>query len=173
MNALVKMLTAQVDYELTHRDAMDAYSHLPRESSWDYYNKRQALEKYVAENYPDWVGDMDRLEQVVIDSLTMYRTQRDTDQGASAAPVLFDVKYISELKLEFPIDELEITIPEAYAKTAEVRLKSSDFTYSSGYAYYYVGDTSNMGWCSVVAAITVEEFEALLEEYAAEVEDAA
>ena len=173
MNALVKMLTAQVDYELTHRDAMDAYSHLPRERSWDYYNKRQALEKYVAENYPDWVGDMDRLEDAVLDGLVMYRTTRTTVQGEQAAPVLFDVNYISELKVEFPIDELEIPIPEAYAKTAKVRLKSSDFTYSSGCAYYYVGDTASMGWCAVVAAITVEEFEALLEEYAAEVEDAA
>ena len=172
MDALVKMLTAQVDYELTHRDALAGYSHLPRAGSWDYYNRREALEAYVAENYPKWVGNMDRLEYAVLDGLTLYRTQRTTEQGRFAAPVLFDVQYISELKLAFPIDELELHIPEEYAKTAEARLAHSDFTYNAGYAYYYVGDTASLGWCAAVAAITVEAFEALLEEYAAEAEEA-
>jgi len=61
------MIESRFEYETTHQDAGDNYSHLASEGDFEYYNGESRLQEYCEEMGIDLTGvDLDRLAEDVI-----------------------------------------------------------------------------------------------------------
>ena len=99
---LVEIVTAaaeaNVEYETTHKDALDAYTHLPREGEWTYRDTDQIIARRardlgltVPEHLEDVLGDA-CLERITWRFESQYHNDEADDLGA------------------FPISEIETHI---------------------------------------------------------------
>ena len=70
--AIEQIADSDLDYEETHTDAGDGYSHQPREGGWDYYNNDDRLLDFIVDNEIDTHGlEPEVLADLVLDNFEM------------------------------------------------------------------------------------------------------
>ena len=154
------IIDSAFEYETTHQDAGDNYSHLASEGDFDYHNGDSRLQEYCAEMGIDIAGiDISRLAEDVI--FWGYMTQGQP----------YDVKkrflvasyHVGEIEVELSAGDLGLDrITESHIETLN---KSCDAYFRPGvrslgtscdYAYAYVNASDNY-WDHVCDAETIRD----------------
>lgn len=145
-----ELMSARLEYAETHKDAGDAYTHLPREGSWDYGNGDQRLAGWMRRVGIDSRGlEIEEVADLVLDNFRMEPgtildpTHNDDDL------FLVDSFQVGE------IDEMlkrEVVAPEASPKEWEDAKKASEPHFQDDLAYL----SSDRVWYALMDRSTIE-----------------
>jgi hypothetical protein len=100
-----KMIDAQVEYQESHDDAGDSYSHCPRDGGWAYNDNEARLEEWIEENGID-VGDLDldTLGYLALDNFEMVPGHMFGHNGSNSDFVV-DSYPVGEVESQFCFDD--------------------------------------------------------------------
>jgi hypothetical protein len=154
-----ELMGARLDYAETHKDAGDAYTHLPREGTWDYGNGDQRLAGWMRRVGVDPRGlEIEEVADLVLDNFRMEPgtildpTRNDDD--------LFLVDSFPVSEIEERVEKAEVA-PEADPEEWEAAKAKAEAHFSGDLAYL----SSDRVWYAVIDR---DALEGLIAEAAAE-----
>ena len=135
------IVESRLEYEETHIDAGDAYSHLASEGAFDYYNGESRLVEYCQEMGIDLTGvDVDRLAEDVI-FWSYMQTQRDYDPSK---PFFVASYQIGEIEIQ--VDSSEIGLKPTQWVLDKLNRNTDGYWTKGGSDYFLVYTVSDRYW---------------------------
>lgn len=139
-----EIVESRLEYEETHIDAGDAYSHLASEGAFDYLNGESRLVEYCEEHGIDLTGvEIDRLAEDVI-FWSYIQTERDFDP---AKPFLVASYAIGEIETQ--VDSSEIGLKPTQWVIDKLNRNTDGYWTKGGLDYFLVYIISDRYWDQV------------------------
>lgn len=138
------IVESRLEYEETHTDAGDAYSHLASEGDFNYHNGESRLVEYCHEMGIDLTGvDVDKLAEDVIFWSYM---QTDCDFDPSE-PFLVASYHIGEIEIQ--VDSSEIGLKPTQWVIDKLNRNTDGYWKKGGSNYFFVYIVSDRHWDQV------------------------
>lgn len=138
------IVESRLEYEETHVDAGDAYSHLASEGCFDYHNGESRLAEYCQEMGIDLTGvDVDRLAEDVI-FWSRMQSQCDFD---TSKPFLVASYEIGEIEIQ--VDSSEIGLKPTQWVIDKLNRNTDGHWTKCGSDYFFVYIVSDRYWDQV------------------------
>jgi hypothetical protein len=135
------IVESRLEYEETHIDAGDAYSHLASEGDFDYHNGESRLVEYCQEMGIDLTGiEIGRLAEDVI-FWSRMESQRDYDP---AKPFLVASYQIGEIEIQ--VDSSEIGLKPTHWVIDKLNRNTDGYWTKGGSDCFYVYIVSDRYW---------------------------
>lgn len=145
-------MRARLDYAETHKDAGDAYTHLPREGGWSYSNGDDRLAGYMRRTGVDAKGlGIEEVSDLVLDNFRMEPgTIIDPTHGRDDL-FLVDSFPVTEIEEQIYLSDLDKDATDA--EWAEAKGRAEAHFSDNDMAYM----TSDRVWYAVIDRETIED----------------
>lgn len=145
-------MRAHLDYAETHKDAGDAYTHLPREGTWAYNNGDDRLAAYMRRVGIDTKGlEIETISDLVLDNFRMEPgTIMDPTHGRDDM-FLVDSFPVTEIEEQIDLSDLDKDATES--EWADAKDRAEAHFSDNGMAYM----TTDRVWYTVIDRDALEE----------------